>query len=139
MGHLISEEVATDPTKIEAMKSWPLPTTLKELRGFLGLAGYYRRFLKGYGCISKPLTELLKKDQFIWNEEARKAFEEPKDVMTKAPVLAMPDYNKTFTIEVDACRNGIGAVLMQERRPIAYLSKSICRKNMGLLTYEKSL
>ncbi|XP_020095072.1 uncharacterized protein LOC109714771 [Ananas comosus] len=138
LGHLITETgVATDPSKIEAMKNWPLPTTVKELRGFLGLTGYYRRFIKGYGGISKPLTEMLKKDKFSWSEEARQAFEKLKVVMTTAPILAMPNYDQPFTIEVDACDNGIGAVLTQEGRPIAFISKAICQRNMGLSTYKK--
>nr|CAD1820456.1 unnamed protein product [Ananas comosus var. bracteatus] len=86
---------------------------------------------------SKPLTELLKKDSFTWNEEATRAFEKLKEVMTSAPVVAMSDYTKHFTVEVDACGYGIGAVLSQEGRPIAYISKAICSRNMGLSTYEK--
>lgn len=129
--------VAIDPDKIEAMKSWPLPATVKELRGFLRLTGYYRRFIKGYGGMRKPLTELLKKDQFTWNDEVREAFERLKKAMTTASMLAMPNYDKSFTIEVDACGSGIGAVLTQKGRPIAYISKAICPRNMGLSTYEK--
>lgn len=138
LGHLITQQgIATDPSKIEAMQQWPIPTTLKGLRGFLGLTGYYRRFIKGYGAICKPLTELLKKSGFQWNPSAHRAFEKLKEQMTEAPVLAMPDHNKPFTIEVDACDQGVGAVLSQEGRPIAFMSKAICKKNQGLSTYEK--
>ncbi len=117
--------------------NWPTPTTLKGLRGFLGIIGYYRRFINGYGKLSKPLTELIKKDQFKWNSEAQTAFDGLKEVMTRAPVLAMPDYTKAFTIEVDACGVGLGAILSQEGRLIAYISKAINQQNMGLSTYEK--
>ncbi|KAL0446033.1 UNVERIFIED_CONTAM: putative mitochondrial protein [Sesamum latifolium] len=119
------------------MKNWPAPTTVKALRGFLGLTGYYRKFIKGYGLISKPLTTLLKKDGFLWNEEAEIAFNKLKDLMCTAPVLALPNFTKPFIVEADACGKGIGAVLMQEGRPIAYLSKALAAKNLGLSTYEK--
>ena len=120
-----------------AIKEWPIPRTIKELRGFLGLAGYYRRFVQHYGIISKPLTNLLKKNSFQWGIEAQHAFERLKTAMASAPVLALPNFSKFFMVETDASGAGIGAVLMQDAHPIAYLSKALSPKHQQLSTYEK--
>lgn len=137
LGHIITGEgVKTDPAKIETMLSWPVPKTLKALRGFLGLTGHYRRLFKNYGWISKPLTALLKKNSFVWSSEADSAFEELKQAMTTAPVLALADFSKAFIVKTDACERSIRAVLMQEGIPIAYFSKVIAPKHWGLSTYE---
>ncbi|XP_027102590.1 uncharacterized protein [Coffea arabica] len=140
LGHVISEVgVNMDPDKVGCILSWPTPNSVKELRGFLGLTGYYRRFIKGYGVICKPLTQLLKKESFGWNHHAQMAFEDLKRAMTTAPVLSMPDFEIPFVIETDACGVGIGAVLMQHGHPIAFLSKALSSQNLGLSVYEKEL
>ena len=98
LGHIVSHEgVKVDPNKIKAIKEWRIPTTLRHLRWFLGLTGYYCKFVKNYGRIEAPLTTLLNKDAFSWTPEATKAFEDLKQVMCIAPVLATPDFTKTFT------------------------------------------
>lgn len=139
LGHIVSElGVATEQTKVSAVQSWPVPQSVKVLRGFLGLTGYYRRFIRHYGMVTKPLTQLLKKGiPFLWTPTTQEAFEVLKRALQEAPVLAMPDYQKPFIIETDASDVGIGAVLMQEGHPISYLSKALCPKNKALSSYEK--
>jgi transposase InsO family protein/ribosomal protein L21E len=139
LGHVISkDDVATDPTKIEAVSSWPVPVNCKELRGFLSLAGYYRKFVKNFGVIARPLTDLLKKAVvFVWTQVHDTAFQTLKQALTSAPVLALPNFDKPFAIETDASNKGIGAVLLQDNHPLAYVSKALGVKNQGLSTYEK--
>lgn len=121
LGHIVSAAgLATEPSKVEAVLQWCQPKTLKKLRGFLGLTGYYRKFIPHYGIIAQPLTALLKKGcQFKWHKEADQAFNTLKQKLVNAPVLAMPDFRQSFVLETDACDTGIGAVLMQNGHPVA--------------------
>lgn len=142
LGYIISQDrVSTDPKKTRAMKNWPKPTTITELRGFLRLTGYYRKFVKNYGFIAKPLTNLLKKKNkkkgFVWDEPAESAFITLKQTTVNTPILALPNFELPFMVETDACTSGIGAVLMQEGHPIAYLRKSLGPQNQKLSIYEK--
>jgi len=140
LGHLISSQgVRADPSKLHAMLQWPVPTTIKSLRGFLGLTGYYRKFIQGYGLLAAPLTALLKKNSFLWSPIATNAFLKLKQAITSPPVLRLPDFSLPFTIECDACGKGIGAVLMQEGHPIAFLSQALKGQALNLSTYEKEL
>jgi hypothetical protein len=141
LGHIISGQgVATDPTKIQVVQHWPPPKDVKKLRGFLGLAGYYRKFIRHYGLLSRPMSDLLKKNtQFIWTPSMQQSFDSLKHALTTAPVLALPDFTQGFTVETDASGMGIGAVLMQKGHPIAYLSKALGVKDQALSTYEECL
>jgi hypothetical protein len=138
LGHIISENgLATDPAKIADILNWKEPHNLKTLRGFLGLTGYYRRFIKNYAAICQPLHQALKKEAFHWGPDQHKAFNLLKQAMTTPPVLALPNFNMPFTLETDACSTGLGAVLMQEGKPLAFFSKGLGPINSALSIYEK--
>lgn len=101
------------------------------------MTGYYRKFINHYGLVSKSLTDLLKKDGFIWSSLAEMAFLQLKNAMTTAPISALPNFNLSFILETYASGVGIGVVLQQEVRPIAFLSKALCPKNQTLSIYER--
>ena len=118
MGHTVSHEgVKVNPKKIKSIKEWKIPTTIKHLRWFLELTGYYHKFFKNYGRIEAPLTTLLNKDASSWILEPTNAFEHLKEEMWLPPVLATLDFKETFIMECDSSRNTIRVILMQEGRP----------------------
>lgn len=137
--HVISEEgVATDDSKIQSIRDLPTPSTLKELRGFLGLTGYYRKFIKHYAILSQPLSALLKKGvMFVWTDNTETAFQVLKSALITAPVLSLPDFSQQFVVDTDACDVGIGAVLSQKGHPLAFVSRALGPKNRALSVYEK--
>ncbi|WVZ93891.1 hypothetical protein U9M48_039843 [Paspalum notatum var. saurae] len=116
LGHKVSKGgIMVDPSKISSVMDWKVPEVVKEVRGFLGLAGYYRRFIESFSKIAKPMTSLLEKGvPFIWTKERQAAFDELKKRLTTAPVLTLPDLTKSFTVYCDASKEGLGCVLMQE-------------------------
>ena len=130
LGHVISEHgVAVDKQKVDAILSWPVPSSARAVRGFLGLAGYYRRFIRDYGSIAAPLTALLKKEGFRWNQDAERAFRALQRALTKATVLQLPDFDRDFVVECDASGSGFGAILHQGDGPLAFFSRPIAPRH----------
>ncbi|KAJ1700964.1 hypothetical protein LUZ63_000743 [Rhynchospora breviuscula] len=140
LGHIISPQgMRADLSKIEAITAWPMPLNQRQVRGFLGLTGYYRRFIRHYASIAAPLTDLLTKEGFKWSDHATQAFTMLKSAMTSAPVLALPDFSSQFVLETDASGVGIGVVLMQHSHPIAFYSQKLSKTMQGKSTYVREL
>jgi hypothetical protein len=130
LGHTVSGSgVAMDKLKVQTVLDWPKPTNVKQLRGFLGLTGYYKRFIKSYATIATPLTNLLKKE----------AFSHLKSAITSAPVLTLPQFNQPFTLETDASGTGVGAVLSQGGHLIAFFSKKMVPRMQKQSAYTREL
>jgi len=129
LGHVISASgVSLDPEKITAVLNWPVPNSLTTLRGFLGLTGFYRRFVRNYATIAAPLTDLLKVTKFKWNIQAAEAFTKLKEAMTSTSILVLPDFSKPFHGETDAFAVTIGVILSQEGHPLGFFSRKMCSR-----------
>jgi hypothetical protein len=144
-GHFISAQgISVDPRKITTIQQWPAPTNVSELRSFLGLASYYRKFVQGFSAIASPLTALLHKDkEYIWNDNEQEAFDTLKQHLTTAPVLLLPDPTKLFTVTTDASDFAIGAVLSQNigkgDQPVAFESRKLSPAEQNYAVHEKEL
>jgi hypothetical protein len=141
LGHTISHDgISVDPSKVQEVMEWKPPKSVHQIRSFLGLAGYYRRFIPDFSRIAKPMTELLKKGvKFVWNEACEKAFHTLRQHLTSAQVLVQPDNSKPFEVFCDASRTGLGCVLMQEGRVIAYASQALRPHELNYPTHDLEL
>ena len=141
LGHVVSAKgISVDPQKIEAIVDWKPPTNVTEVRSFLGLAGYYRKFVEGFSKIATPLTKLtIKEEKFIWSEACQNSFDELKQRLTTAPVLTLPSGSEGFTVYCSASRQGLGCVLMQRDRVIAYASRQLKKHEVNYPTHDLEL
>ncbi|WVZ70642.1 hypothetical protein U9M48_019290 [Paspalum notatum var. saurae] len=141
LGYVVTPQgIEVDSSKIAAIQEWPTPTTVTQIRSFLGLAGFYRRFVRDFSSIAAPLHELTKKDvPFAWSDSQEVAFSTLKDKLTHAPLLQLPDFNKVFELECDTSGIGLGAVLLQEGKPVAYFSEKLSGASLKYSTYDKEL
>jgi hypothetical protein len=141
LGHTISQNgISVDPEKVQEVMDWKPPTTVRQIRSFLGLAGYYQRFILDFSMIAKPMTKLLKKGvKFEWSQKCEDAFHALRQHLTIAPVLAQPDNTKSFDVYCDASGTGLGCVLMQDNRVIAYASRALRPHEQNYPTHDLEL
>jgi hypothetical protein len=141
LGYTISSKgISVDPTKVQEFMDWKPPTLVHQIRSFLGLAGYYHRFIPDFSKIAKPMTELLKKDvKFHWDDKCEEAFHTLRKLLTTALVLAQPDNTKPFDVYCDASGTGLGCVLMQNNRVIAYVSRALQNHEQNYPTHDLEL
>jgi hypothetical protein len=132
--------MSVDPSKVQEVMDSKPPKSVHKIRSFLGLAGYYRRFVPDFSRIAKPMTELLKKGvKFVWDEKCENAFQTLKQYLTSAPVLAQPDNSKPYEVYCNASGTGLGCVLMQENRVLAYASRALCPHEKNYPTHDLEL
>ena len=145
LGHFISQDgISVDNRKIDVIRQWPMPTNTSDIRSFLGIASYYRKFVKHFAAIAMPLTDLLHKDNvFRWQNAEQEAFEQLKMSLTTAPVLALPDPSKLFLVTTDASDYVIGTILSQDQgkgeQPIVYESRKMTPAELNYPVHEKEL
>lgn len=140
LGHVVlGHGVAMDASKVQAVVDWPRPRFIRALHGFLGLAGYYRKFISEFRAVVAALTRLLKKDRFMWSSEAEDAFSRLKQALTTVPVLALLDFNCPFVVGCDALGTEFVVVLHQDKGLIAYFSCSFALCHQALPAYEQEL
>jgi hypothetical protein len=141
LGHVLSAKgVAVDPSMIEAVSKWQSPKFVTEIRSFLGLAGYYRRFIENVFKITKPMTELLKSNmRYVWSNKCEASFWELKTHLTTTPVLTLPDASKDFVVYCDASRQGLGCVLMQGGKVVAYGPRQLRKHEENYPTHDLEL
>ncbi|GKC32479.1 ty3-gypsy retrotransposon protein [Tanacetum coccineum] len=131
--------VKMDPNKVAAVMEWHVPTMQRHIRGFLGLAGYYRRFIKKFATVAAQLSRFLQKQGFKWGDMENKAFQDLKARLSEAPILGLPNFEDMFIVEVDASYVGIGAVLIQNEKPLSYFSRKLGPRMRVAATYQKEL
>ncbi|XP_020692921.1 uncharacterized protein LOC110107104 [Dendrobium catenatum] len=138
LGFIISSQgVHMDPQKIRAITDWPTPRSVTEVRSFVGLANFYRRFIRGFSIIIAPITECLKEKTLTWTADQERSFNTLKTALTTAPVLAIPDFNKPFQVDTDASSVGVGAVLAQDDRPLEFFSEKLSPARRNWSAYEQ--
>jgi hypothetical protein len=141
LGYVVTPQgIEVDYAKVEAIHGWSIPKNLSQVRSVLGLAGFYRHFVKDFSTIAAALNELTKKDvPFSWGTRHGSAFGMLKDKLTHAPLLQLPNFNKTFELECDASGIGLGGVLLEERKHVAYFSEKLSGPVLNYFTYDKEL
>ena len=141
LGHVVTKEgISVDPEKIKAIKDWPVPKDVTNIRSFKGITGYYRRFIEGFSRIVNLINSLQKKGKkFDWNQKCEESFKRLKTLLTSTPILRIVDPNKEFVVCTDACNDGLGGVLTQEGHVIAYESRKLKIHEKNYATYDMEL
>jgi hypothetical protein len=145
LGHVVTRDgIHTDPEKVNAVSKWPVPSSGRDVQQFLGLVGYYRNYIQNFATIAKPLYQLTERGrEFDWSKECSISFQELRSRLVAAPILAFPDFSKTFLLDTDACETGIGAVLSQEHdgleRVVAYASRTLSKAERKYCVTRKEL